>query len=369
MFIMKELKSNLLVAALVLSGVLFAAPALVAQFQTDSQATQQPSTQPAKQQSAQPAGAQQQQPPLTEKEVIQLVKKHKKNLQEIAGELSSRGVAFDMTPEIQEKLTKAGATPEFIANVKNLGPTARAALAASTAGKPAFSAEEKQAFDAIQNELDPNRKIQLADEFATKYPNSSLLTYAYFLAQGAALQKQDWAGVFTYGEKSLAANPENLNTLLLMARYLPQPPSVRNDLNPDIKLNEAEKDAQKALGLVESLQKMPNEEDAAFQTRKGQYLEAIHSGLGMVYLQRAVGGLAGVDQEQLAKSETEYKAAIAAEASPDPEDYFRLGEVLKDQNKKDEAIQAFTKAAELSPDNPAIKGNAEQYIQQLKATK
>lgn len=356
---MKYISKNLIVASLMLAGTLFAgANVLVAQLQPDGQGAQT---------NAQPAAAKQ--PPLTEKEVIHLVKKHKKDLQSISGEITDRGVDFDMTPEIQEKLTKAGATPQFIANVKNLGPTARASMAASTSGAAAATPEEMEAFQAVQNELDPDRKIQLANDYATKYPDSKLLTYVYFLAQGASLQKGDLGGIITYGEKSLAANPDNLNTLLLMTRFLPEPASLRTQVNPDERLDEAERDGQKALAIVKAMQKLPNEEDDAFTKRKSRYLEAIHSGLGMVHLQRAVEGLAGIDQEELAKSETEYRAAIAAATNPDPEDYFRLGEVLARQNKKEDAIQAFTKVTQLSQDSPAIKGYAEKQIRALKGQK
>jgi tetratricopeptide (TPR) repeat protein len=321
---------------------------------------------------AQPAGAQpaaNQQPPLTEKEVIQLVKKNKKDLQAISSELVNRGVAFDMTPEIQEKLTKAGATPDFIANVKNLGPTARAANAASAATSASVAPEESQAFQAIRNELDPNRKIQFVDDFAAKYPNSTLLTYAYFLAQGAALQKNDISAVISYGEKSLALKPDNFNALMVMAKILPLPQSLQNEANPDTKLNEAEKDGQKALELVNTLEKPASETDEAFQKRKSEYLENIHSGLAMVHFQRAMGGLAGVDQQELAKAEAEYKLAVAAVPDPNPEDYFRLGEVCEYENKDDDAVQAFNKVSQMSLDNPMLKNLADQKIAQIKNKK
>jgi tetratricopeptide (TPR) repeat protein len=317
---------------------------------------------------AQPTAQQQpKQPPLTLKEVIHLVKKNKKHLETISPEVVSRGVDFDMTPEIQEQLLKAGATPEFVANVKNLGPTARAEMAASGAG--AVSPEESQAFQAIQNELDPDRKIQEVSNYAAKYPNSPLLTYVYFLAEGAELQKNDVNAVLSYGEKSLALKPDNLNTLMLMTKLLPTPQSLQNDPNPDGKLDEAEKYGQKALELVNALTKVPTETDEAFANRKGHYLEGIHSGLAMVHFQRAMEGLAGVDQEELAKAESEYRAAIAAASDPSPEDYFRLGEVCGHENKIDDAIQAFTKVSEMSQDSPALKNLADQKIAALKSKK
>jgi tetratricopeptide (TPR) repeat protein len=333
-----------------------------------------PQGQPAGQQAAgEKAGAQpaaQQQPPLTLKEVIHLVKKNKKDLQKISPEVVSRGVDFDMTPEIEGKLKDAGATPEFVANVKNLGPAARAAMAASGGGKGIAPPEQSQAFQqTIENELDPDRKIQAVNDFAQKYPDSPLLTYAYFLAQGAELQKGNLSQVINFGEKSLALKPDNLGTLLMMVYALPLPQSLQNDPNPDAKLNEAEKDAQKALDLVNALTKANGEADEAFQKRKSEYLENIHASLGMVHFQRAMGGLAGVDQQELAKAEDQYKQAVAAAPDPNPENYFRLGEVCEQENKVDDAIQAFTKVSELSQDNPALKNLADRRIAELKSKK
>jgi tetratricopeptide (TPR) repeat protein len=324
-------------------------------------------------QQAQPAGnqaagtqpAEKQQPPLTLKEVIHLVKKNKKHLEKISPEIVSRGVDFDLTAEISQQLTKAGATPDFIANIQNLGPTARAQMASHGAVPP----EQGQAFRAIENELDPDRKIQLVDDFASKYPDSALLTYAYFLAQGAALQKGDIKSVINYGEKSLALKADNFSTLIMMTKILPLPQSIENDPNPDTKLDEAEKDGHKALELMDTIKKGPNETDEDFQARKNIYLENIHSGLAMVHLQRAMEGLAGIDQEELGKAESEYRQAISASASPNAEDYFRLGEVCGFENKVDDAIQAYTKASQLSTDNPALKNLADQRVSDLKRKK
>jgi tetratricopeptide (TPR) repeat protein len=318
----------------------------------------------------QPAGTQpaaNQQQPLTLKEVIRLVKKNKKHLEQISPEIVSRGVAFDTTPDIEEKLRDAGASPDFIAGVKNQGPTARAAMAASGANAASIPPEEAKAFQAIQNELDPDQQIQLVNDFATKYPDSTLLTYAYFLAQGAALRKGDVPSVVSYGEKSLALKPDNLSALMLMTKILPLPQSLQDATDPDSKLSEAEKDGKKALELVDTLKKVPNETDEAFQKRKAQYVQNIHSGLAMVHLQRAMGGLAGPDEQELSKAEAEYKLAVSASEEASPEDYYRLGEVYGYEKKDADALQAYAKASELSQDNPALKNLADQKIAELKS--
>jgi tetratricopeptide (TPR) repeat protein len=320
---------------------------------------------------AQAAAAQKQpaQPPLTEKEVIHLVKKNKKNLQAIAPEIVQRGVAFDMTPQIQEELQKAGADANFIANVKNQGPTARAEMAASMAGKPAIPPEEFQAFQGIRNELDPDRKIQMANEFATKYPNSSVLTYVYFLAQGAALQKGDVQGVLDYGSKSLKLKPDNLNALMLMADILPQPQAMRDAVDPDKQLDQAEADAKKAIDIINSQPKQPKESEEEFQARKINYLETMHSSLGLIHFQRAMMSLAGVDKDELAKAENEYNQAVTITKDPDAQDFFRLGEVYAHEQKVPEAIDAFTQCSKLSATIPNLKALADQKIQELKSKK
>jgi tetratricopeptide (TPR) repeat protein len=352
------LSGGLLVGAAMLLGTFALQQSAFARPQAANTAGQQPAAQTA----AQPQAPKE--PPYTEKEVIQLVKHNKKHLETIVPELTNRGVAFDVDAQIQQELLKAGATPEFVAHVQNLGPTARAQMA-TTSGTGAHSPEEAQAFQAVQNELDMDRKIQEANDFVTKYPDSSWVTYVYFLAQAASLQKGDLDGALTYGEKSLAANPDNLNALMLMAKFLPQPQVLNNEINPEKKLAEAEQDAQKALELIGKLQKTPDETEETFTRRKGSYLEAIHSGLGLVHLTRAQNSLAG-NPAELGKAEEEYKAAISIAADPDPQDYFRLGEVLARENKKDEAIQAFTKAGDLATDSPQLKALSEQQIAILK---
>jgi tetratricopeptide (TPR) repeat protein len=316
---------------------------------------------------AQPGAAQQQ--PLTEKEIIQLIKKNKKQLDKIAPEVQQRGVAFEMTPQIEDELRKAGADDAFVGNIKNYGPTARAAKLTGGGGAVNFSTpEEGKDFRDINDELDPDRKIQLVKDFAQKYPNSGALTYAYFLAQTVYLQKNDFQQVVDYGQKALQLKSDNLNALMMMATILPQPQLLRNDPDPEKKLNEAEADASKALGMIDQIQKQPSETDEGFQKRKGSYAENVHAALGLIHLSRAAQGLTGFDPGELAKAETEYKAAIAATNDPNPENYFRLGEVYVHEKKTDDAIQAYSKASELGQGTP-LKEYADKNIEQLKKGK
>ena len=229
------------------------------------------------------------------------------------------------------------------------------------------SPDQAKAYNAIQSELDPARQIQLVDDFAQKYPTSPYLSDVYFFGAYASQQQGKVPDVIAYGSKSLQANPNNLRSLLTMASMLPQPQDLQgSDADKEKKLTDAEADANKAMQLIADL-KQPNLTPDKLAQLKANLTSQIHASLGMVHLQRAMGGLTGADPDELAKAELEYKAAVAG-PQPNPEDYFRLGEVYENEKKVDEAIDAFSQASKLGQGTP-IQSYADQQVQKLKAAK
>ncbi len=237
----------------------------------------------------------------------------------------------------------------------------------NTAPAASITPEERTAFQAIQNELDPARQLQLVDDFAKKYPHSPLLTDVYFFGAIASQQKGNIQGVIDYGEKSLQLNGNNLRTLLVLSSVLPQPQASKTDADKAKNLAAAEADANKALQLIAQLPKPPNQTDEQFQKIKQSLNGGAHAALGMVHLVRATEGLSGPDTQELAKSEEEYKAAVSV-PNPEPEAYYRLGEAYRMDGKIDEAIDAFTKASQLGQGGP-IQTYADQQIKTLKQQK
>jgi tetratricopeptide (TPR) repeat protein len=229
------------------------------------------------------------------------------------------------------------------------------------------SPEEAKAFNAIQSELDPARQVQLVDDFAKKYPTSPYLSDAYFFGAYASQQQGKVPEVVAYGTKSLEANPNNLRSLLTMAAMLPQPQDLTgSDADKEKKLADAEADANKALQLIADL-KQPNLTPDKLAQLKASLTSQVHGSLGMVHLQRAMGGLTAADPDELAKAEQEYKTAVNT-AQPNPEDYFRLGEVYTYEKKTDEAIDAFTQASKLGQGSP-IQTYADQQVDKLRKAK
>lgn len=317
---------------------------------------------------------------LTEKEVIDLLKSKQPPAEKVSL-VQQRGVGFDLNPEIEKKLRKAKADDQFIQTVKNAGPSARAARISSPGTQPA-SPEEGRDFMAIRNELDPDRQIQMAEDFAAKYPNSTYLTYVYTSAAYAARQKaanatdptqrsNEIQHIIDYGEKSLKLMPDNILSLLITSRMLAQAQLNKpRDLAKEKDLAQAESYAKQAIELIDKLPKQPNQTDEQYQSTKAELAWEPHSALGTVHLERAGMGLqSGVlDPEELAKAEQEYQAAVSIAPSPAPQDYFRLGEVRAMLNKYDAAIEAFAKAGDLGQ-NTMIKTLADQKIEELNKRK
>lgn len=232
---------------------------------------------------------------------------------------------------------------------------------------PAITPDERNAYSAIQHEIDPTRQAQLVDDFAKKYPSSPLLSDVYFFGAYAYQTQGNVDKAVEYGEKSVAANGTNLRSLLLLSELLPQPQEMQgSDADKDKKLQEAESDANKALAQIPDLKLPPNTAPDQAANIKQTVTSQAHAALGMVHLQRATMSLTGTDKDELAKAETEYKAAVAI-PKPGPEDYFRLGEVYEMENKVDDATDAFSQCSKLSQGQLQTMANAE--VDKLKKAK
>ncbi len=307
--------------------------------------------------------------PMTQKEVTKELKSQ--GADQVIKDVGQRGVDFDMTPDIEKDLRKAKATDAVVQAVSGAGPKARANAKAAgivAAGGMVLTADEGKDFSAIRNELDPARTITLVEDFATKYPNSPALSYAYALEANAYQQKNDAAKVVDICKKSLNLKKDNLMTLIMISTMIPQPQYLGKRTNPEADLALAEGYAQDALKLIDDLKKQPNESDADLAKRKNEYMATVDSGLGMIHLQKAQLGLTGIDKDELAKAEQAYTKAVTLTEHPDPRDYYRMGETYKMDGKLDQAIEAFTKAGELGQ-GTAIKQYSDQQIEALKKLK
>jgi len=306
---------------------------------------------------------------MTEKEVTKEIKSGP--AEKLIQDVKQRGVDFDMAPEIEKRLRKAKATDEEVEAVKQAGPKARAqaaklALATAQAGPRGVPKEQGQAYDAVRTELDPDKCIVLADDYAKKYPDSSLLSYVYSFEANAYQQKGDVEKVVQLTQESLKLKSDNIMSLVMMVGMVPQPQYLKNhEADRDKLLRQAESEGNRALQLLAAVPKQANESDADHQKHVAEISSQVHAALGMVHLERATEPLSGVDKAELAKAEQEFTTAVTTADRGNPQDYYRLGEAYSMDGKLKDALQAFTNASQASQ-GTSLKTYADQRVAELK---
>jgi len=199
----------------------------------------------------------------------------------------------------------------------------------------------------------------MVSEYEKTFPDSQLMSYVYTQAAQACRQKGDLEKLVEYGQKSLKLDADNLFSMILEAVALSQPKMLRGSVEErDQRLSQAENHAMRALMLIETIPKQPNEPDEQFQRRKAGLSGDAHSALGMVYMQR----------DESAKAIEEFKKAISLMQNPPSQLYFRLGEVYETEGRTQEAIEAFARASELGQ-GTVLKTLSDQRIEALNQKK
>jgi tetratricopeptide (TPR) repeat protein len=309
-----------------------------------------------------PAG----QSPMTDKEVLSELKKSGPD--QLTKDVGQRGVDFEMNDDIEKRLRKAKATDQVIAAVKAAGPKERETAtraAAQAAGAIEVPKEEETDFKAIQGETDPDKSIALCEDFAKKHPNSPVLSYVYSYEANAYQTKGDVINLVEAAKHSVFLKKDNLMSLMMLSYAIPTPQYIHEHGGDEEKqLTDAESYNSQAVAAVAGVKKQQNETDDAFAKRKAEYLAELHADEGMVHLNRAQEGLVGLDKNELAKAEQEYKLAVTGVDNPDPSSYYRLGEACRLQGKYDDALAAFTKASQLG--KGTVKEYADQQIAKVK---
>jgi tetratricopeptide (TPR) repeat protein len=298
--------------------------------------------------------------PLTQAEVRDLLKKSGKDLDPLYQTLDERGVDFDLDPQSVQALRQGGADDTLLEAIWKAGPTGRgtksATLTSSTGAPLHANVEEAMGYKTMENELDPGRRLRMVAEFERRFPSSELMSSVYAQAAKAYRDMGDLQGVVEYGEKSLKLDPDNLFSLVMVALVLPQPRMLQGPPEQATRqLATAEAYAGRALKLVAALPARPNESREQLRARQDALAADAHTALATVYMER----------DQSAQAIDQFKTAIALSPLPNPQLYFRLGEVYAHSGKNSEAIEAFTKAADLGR-GTVLQQYAEQKLAELK---
>jgi tetratricopeptide (TPR) repeat protein len=231
-----------------------------------------------------------------------------------------------------------------------------APLSMDNAAPAPASPEEESASKAVQQATDPNKKIQLAEDFLQKYPQSRYRPTMYQALVSGYFATQQVPKMLEAGEKEVEINPNDAPVLAVMGQALAR---TYNAKAPDAakQLDKAEEYSKRAIEITPTLPKPESLTDEAFNNAKNDTLVMAHSGLGLVYIRRGKFSEAIPELEQSVKADTH--------PDPDPVNYYLLGVADKQTSHFEAAAAAFSKCAAVqSTLQAACKSSAEEAKKQ-----
>jgi tetratricopeptide (TPR) repeat protein len=186
--------------------------------------------------------------------------------------------------------------------------------------KAGYTFLEAAAYNAIAGEQDPSKRMSEIEKFTPAFPKSQFEQPLAQLALYSLQQLNEPQRVEAYGEKALAANPDSIPTLLMLANAY----------------SEDAKQTAKAVAYCNKVLALTRGATAD----KEQKLSA--------GLARSTLGYAYLKQGKVAAAVPELKTAVGMlqeDAEAQQAALFRLGYAYAKQNRKAEAVASLQKAA------------------------
>ncbi len=198
---------------------------------------------------------------------------------------------------------------------------------------------ESAAYNAIVAEQDPAKRMSDIEKFTPAFPKSQFEPQVSQLALYSLQQLNQPQRVIAYGEKTLAANPDSVPTLLMLANAYSEEP----------------KQAAKAVAYCNKVIALTG--GAAADKTQKLSAGVAHSTLGYAYLK----------QDKLVPAVTELKTAVGL-LQEDPQAQqaalFRLGYAYAKRNDRADAVAVLQKAAAI--DGP-YQGPAREMLKKVNA--
>lgn len=214
--------------------------------------------------------------------------------------------------------------------------TPAAQAPAHTKGAPqAKTQEEFKAYQEVVAKPDTAAMEQAADEFAQKFPNSELRTVIYNGLMNTYRNGGATDRAIAVGRKSLAIDPTDPVPNVMVALALAQ--STRDtDLDKDDRLNEASRDAQRAIDNIDTgMAVPPNTPPEKLQAAKNSILTMAYETEGTV----------AMTKKDYPAAEAAFRKGLQVNPSqPDGVLYLRLAIALDNQKKYPEALEATENA-------------------------
>jgi len=192
--------------------------------------------------------------------------------------------------------------------------------------KQSYEFLEAAAFNAIASEQTAKARMAYIEQFTPAFPHSKFEEQVSQYAIYSLQQLNDSARLISYGEKTLAADPNSIPTLILLANAYSEDPKGAN-------LAKAISYGRKAIELAKA------DDPGADRSRKLSAGVA-HSAIGYALMR----------QEKTPASIVEFKAATGL-LKEDPNAYatalYRLGYAYAKSGKLTEAREALTESAKI----------------------
>jgi len=195
---------------------------------------------------------------------------------------------------------------------------------------------------------DPAMQIQVGEDFVTKFPMSRYVPGVYGMLTTAYYTSGNTDKMFAAGAKSLELDPDNVDVLALLAMAIPRRVKSNTPDGPQ-QLQKAEVYAHRAIELIPALTKPETVDDATFEKAKNDKLALCHSGLGLL----------DIDHQKYEDARTELTQAVQLATSPDPVDYYLLGNADAQSSFLNGAVAAYEKCAATGPLVNACKARLE----------
>ena len=198
--------------------------------------------------------------------------------------------------------------------------------------------EQDKAYKAF-TDLKPDaidQQIQLGEQYLQKYPNGIYAEQVYARLVAAYYAKQQFDKMYAAADKATALNPDDVTVLTLVGWVIPHQYDP-NDPETDRRLTKAATYEKHALEVLPTMPKPAGITDEQFAKAKATATAQAHSGLGLVYFR----------QQDFANSVSEMQKAVAADATPDPVDFYIMGVGLSQLKRYPEAVDAFHKCGQM----------------------
>lgn len=233
---------------------------------------------------------------------------------------------------------------------------------AAPAGKRPPQAKTQPEYDdfkAATSSTDPAAVEKAANDFATKYPDSELRVVVYKAAMQRYQQANNGDKMMEMAQKVLSYDPDDPEALIAVAQVLAER-TRDTDLDKDQRLAEAKKDAERALGTIDTdvpTIGYPPEQLAAYKgfLRSNAY---------------AVIGTLASNAKDWPEAESNLRKSI--DAFPQQLDsvaVLRLAVALDMQNKIPEALKYANQAVDLTKDHPDSPAGKAARAEQDRLTK